>query len=143
MTKLSELHKAVQTFDAQVTMPMRAAKGGATWKLVQGVGNKIPAALKSPIASIELMNQSKDPKDKEKIPGYLKVLHTQFDAIKLTPVDKYISEHSLGGHKVRGFFSTPGAKRDEEKRVELANKLKHQHERIQKMLKLMKGPNDL
>jgi len=138
MTKLSELKAAETKFKTEVQAKIKANKGGDTWVKVQAIADRVPAALSSPIASIELMHNSKDPKDKLKIPGYFKTLRTQFNAIDLAPVNTYIKEHGEGGSKTRGLLSTAKAKQDEKARVALAGNLIKQFGLMQIMLNNMR-----
>ena len=143
MTRIADFQKAVNTFKAQVTVPMRGTKGGTTWTQVQGLANSIPGVLVGPIGLIEKALKSNNPKDKDTITTWLTVMHREFGRIRLTSADKYISEHSVGGKKVRGTFSSAQAKRDEEKRVALAQTLKEQYGDLKEMLALLKKPQDL
>jgi hypothetical protein len=123
MTKLSDLKKHLAEFEIKARKPIKANKGGDTWVKVQQIADRVPAAVTSSIHSIEQFRDSRDPADRTKIPGHIKTMRTQLNAIDLGPVSKYITEHREGGSKARGMLSTAATKAEEKKRVAMAGEL--------------------
>jgi hypothetical protein len=123
MTKLADLKTHLHDFEIKARTPIKANKGGDTWVKVQQIADKVPAAVNSSIHSIEQFRDSKDPSDKTKIPGHIKTMRNQLNAIDLAAVTKYIAEHREGGAKARGLLSTAATKAEEKKRVAAAGEL--------------------
>ena len=131
---LTEADRALDKFELEVQKPIKAQKGGDTWKEVVRAADGIKASLRSPMASIELMLKSKDPKDKLKIPVYQKQITAQLAAVKLGPVTKYQAEHGPGGSKQRtSLLRTSSSKAEEAKRVQLCADLVEQAESLKKI----------
>jgi hypothetical protein len=144
MTKLEALKDDVDKFVREVQLPVKANKGGDTWKQIQAVANAVPAATLTQIAYIKQMQASPDKtNDLPKIPGYLKTMKDQFAVIKLAAVTKYKTEHGPGGVKTRGMLSTAKSKKEEAERVALCDKLISQHAFIKRKLDAMRTPADL
>jgi hypothetical protein len=144
MPTMKQLDTLLKEYNKEVAAKIAANKGGDTFKEVQKVAKAIPAALTYPMSQLKTMGDSGWKGDKAKIPVYFKQLKAQWEAIKLTSVTKYISDHQPGGPKNRAnsLLRTAATKKAEADRVELCSKLVQLHGEIDEVMDDLKSPKD-